>query len=59
MYLKAKQQPDGSTHKTDIAITSFGYKDHFAIDRRHGLIRTWKVTDAARHDGTQLADFVT
>ncbi len=24
------------------------------IDRRHGLIRTWSATDAARHDGGQL-----
>jgi len=32
----------------------FGYKNHVGIDRRHGLIRTWTATDAARHDGAQL-----
>jgi IS5 family transposase len=58
-YSKAKQKADGSTHKTDIAIPSFGYKDHISIDRSHGLIRTWKVTDAARYDGAQLPDLIT
>jgi len=58
-YSKAKQKGDGSTHKTDIAIPAFGYKDHIGIDRKHGLIRTWKVTDAARYDGAQLPDLVT
>jgi len=58
-YSKAKQKDDGSSHKTDIAIPTFGYKDHIAIDRQHGLIRTWKVTDAARYDGAQLPDLVT
>jgi IS5 family transposase len=57
-YSKAKQKADGSPHKTDIAIPAFGYKDHIAIDRQHGLIRSWKVTDAARYDGAQLADLV-
>jgi IS5 family transposase len=32
----------------------FGYKNHLGIDRRHGLIRTWSTTDAARHDGAQF-----
>jgi IS5 family transposase len=30
--------------------TIFGYKSHIGIDRRHGLIRRWTVTDAAQHD---------
>ena len=38
----------------DIAMPSFGYKNHFGIDRRHGLIRTWTVTSAAAHDGARL-----
>ena len=32
----------------------FGYKSHLNIDRRHGLIRTWAVTDAAAHDSRSL-----
>ena len=28
----------------------FGYKSHIGIDRQHGLIRRWTVTDAAQHD---------
>jgi transposase, IS5 family len=40
--------------RIDIAIPFFGYKNHLGIDRRHGLIRTWSTTDAARHDGAQF-----
>jgi len=32
----------------------FGYKNHLGIDVRHGFIRSWAVTDAARHDGHLL-----
>jgi len=53
-YSKAKQKADGTKHAIDIAIPAFGYKNHIAIDREHGLIRTWKATDAARYDGAQL-----
>src|SRR5215469_4206563 len=52
-YTKAKPDADGMP-RVDLAIPAFGYKNHIGIDRRHGLIRTWKVTDAARHDGAQL-----
>jgi IS5 family transposase len=31
-------------------VPVFGYKSHIGIDRRHGLIRRWTVTDAAQHD---------
>jgi transposase, IS5 family len=37
-----------------IAVPVFGYKNHPAIDRRHGFIRRFAVTDAAAHDGHQL-----
>jgi IS5 family transposase len=37
-----------------IAVPVFGYKNHIGIDRRHGFIRTFTVTDAASHDGGQL-----
>jgi hypothetical protein len=32
----------------------FGYKNHISIDRRHGFIRRWNVTDAAAHAGAML-----
>jgi transposase, IS5 family len=32
----------------------FGYKNHVGIDRRHGFIRSFAVTDAGAHDGGQL-----
>ena len=34
----------------EIAVPVFGYKNHAGIDRRHGLIRRWTVTNAAAHD---------
>ena len=52
-YTKARPSADGAK-RVDIAIPTFGYKNHVGIDRRHGLIRTWTTTDAARHDGAQL-----
>ena len=32
----------------------YGYKNHLGIDRRHKLIRRYRVTDAARHDSQEL-----
>jgi transposase, IS5 family len=52
-HAKAKPTTDGAK-QVDIAIPVFGYKSHVGIDRRHGLIRTWLATDAARYDGAQL-----
>ncbi len=56
-FTKAKPAEDG-TKRVDIAIPAFGYKNHIGIDRAHGLIRTWRATDAARHDGAQLPDLI-
>jgi len=56
-FSKAKPSDDGSP-RIDIAVPSFGYKNHVGIDRRHGLIRTWTATDASRHDGAQLPALV-
>jgi IS5 family transposase len=50
-----KPADDGSP-RIALAVPAFGYKDHVGIDRRHGLIRTWRVTDAAPHDGTAHPD---
>jgi IS5 family transposase len=52
-FSKAKPKEDG-TRPVDIAVPVFGYQSHIAIDRRHGLIRTWAVTDAATYAGRQL-----
>jgi IS5 family transposase len=32
----------------------YGYKNHIGIDRRHKLVRTYTVSDAARHDSQEL-----
>jgi IS5 family transposase len=44
---------DRSLHRTptELVIPVFGYKNHVGIDRRHGFIRSFTVTDAAAHDG--------
>ncbi len=52
-FSRAKPSDDGSP-RIDLAVPAFGYKNHLGIDRRHGLIRSWAVTDAARHDGALL-----
>ena len=57
-FSKAKPKADGSKHMIDIAIPTFGYKNHIGIDRQHGLIRTWKATDASRYDGAQLPNLL-
>ena len=56
-FSKAKPSDDGSS-RIDLAVPAFGYKNHIGIDRRHGLIRTWTATDAARYDGAQLPNLV-
>jgi IS5 family transposase len=56
-WSKAKPAEDGSP-RTDLAVPVFGYKNHVGIDRRHGLIRRWAVTDAARYDGALLPELV-
>ena len=55
-FSKAKVGDDGNVHQRDIAVPHFGYKNHVSIDRRHGIIRRHKVTDAAAHDGARLRE---
>jgi hypothetical protein len=52
---RARKQPvpPGGAARTaapEIGIPMFGYKNHFGIDREHGFVRRFKVTDAAAHD---------
>jgi IS5 family transposase len=53
-FSKAKAAGEGKAPQRDIAIPAFGYKNHAAIDRRHGFIRGWSVTSASAYDGAQL-----
>ena len=54
-FSKAKPAADGKP-QIDIAIPTYGYKSHISIDRRHGVIRRGKTTDAAAHDGVRLRE---
>ena len=53
-FSKAKTDEAGKTKQRDIALPAFGYKNHAAIDRRHGFIRGFTVTSASSYDGAQL-----
>jgi transposase, IS5 family len=57
-FSKARPPVNGKPH-IDIAIPSFGYKNHIAICRGFGFIRKSVVTHGARHDGSQLREVVT
>ncbi|NIQ96224.1 MAG: IS5 family transposase [Desulfuromonadales bacterium] len=54
-FSKARPKDDGEP-QIDIAIPFFGYKSHVSIDRRHGIIRRHKTSDAAAHDGARLRE---
>src|SRR4249920_2041528 len=54
VFGKARRREDGTRH-ADIAIPVFGYKSHASIDRRHGFIRRWDVTDPAGTTGACCA----
>ena len=56
-YTKAKPNEERGP-RIDLAVPAFGYKNHLGIDRRHRLIRRWRVTDAARHDGALLPELI-
>lgn len=49
---------DAARSVPELAIPVFGYKTHIAVDRRFGFIRSFEVTDAARHDGHVLRQIV-
>jgi IS5 family transposase len=54
---RARKRPERERHTrahSELVIPVFGYKNHLGIDRRHGFIRRFAVTDAAAHDGRQL-----
>jgi len=55
---RAKARPAGEDKKpkVEIAIPVFGYKNHVSIDRAHGFVRRFTVTNAAAHDGARLPD---
>ena len=57
-FSKARPAVNGRP-QIDIAIPSFGYKNHVAICRGFGFIRKSVVTHGARHDGSQLREVVT
>jgi transposase, IS5 family len=57
-FAKARVAANGKP-QIDIAIPSFGYKNHITIDQSYGFIRKSVVTHGAWHDGSQLREMVT
>jgi IS5 family transposase len=56
---RARPKPDGAQRQAiQTAVPIFGYKSRISIDRRHGLIRRWTVTDAAQHDSRNFVDLL-
>mgnify|MGYP006288101299 CR=1 FL=1 len=55
-FSKAKERPDGTKPPVDIAIPTFGYQNHIAIDKGFGFIRKWLTTDAAAYEGARLRE---
>lgn len=55
-FSKAKERPDGTRPPVDIAIPTFGYQNHIAIDKGFGFIRKWTATDAAAYEGARLRE---
>jgi transposase, IS5 family len=54
---RGRKRPGREGHDrahSELVIPVFGYKNHLGIDRRHGFIRSFVITDAAAHDGHQL-----
>jgi transposase, IS5 family len=56
-HTKAKPREDDRP-QVDLAIPQLGYQSHITADRRHRLIRKWRVTDAAAHAGSRLKDLL-
>lgn len=54
---RRKKGQDGKL-MAEIATPMFGYKSHIGIDQRHGFIRTWSASDAARYDGRELTGLI-
>jgi IS5 family transposase len=52
-FSKAKERPDGTKPKVDIAIPTFGYQNRISIDCGFGFIRRWEATDAAAYEGAR------
>ena len=58
---RGRKRPAARSHpddRSELVISVFGYKNHLGIDRRHGFIRSFTVTDAAAHDGRQFGELL-
>lgn len=55
-YSKAKTKEEDKL--IDLAIPSFGYKNHICMDKRYGFIRKFQTTDASQYDGKILAQLL-
>lgn len=54
---KRRRRP-GQRQAAEIAVPEYGYKSHVNIDRRHGFVRQWAVSDAAEHDSRKFRELL-
>lgn len=52
---RARPKAVGTKAEVEIAVPVFGDETHVSIDREHGFVRRFTVTDAAADDRAQLA----
>lgn len=59
LLVGAQAPPQGRGRPLDeeARVSEYGYKNHVSVDRAHGLVRRYEVTDAACHD-SQVFDQV-
>jgi transposase, IS5 family len=43
---------------SEMPVGALSAGSRYGDDRAHGLIRTWRLTDAGRHNGAQLSDLI-
>lgn len=55
-YSKAKGKEGGTN--IDLAIPSYGYKNHISIDKRYGFVRKFHTSDGSRYDGKVFAELL-
>ena len=51
---RKREAGENQKRQVEIAVPVFGYKNHIGIDRAHGFLRRYTVTNAAVYDGGQL-----
>jgi len=55
---KARQKDTDARWTQKNGHSFYGYKNHVSVDRKHKLVRRYKVTSAERHDSQEIANLI-